>query len=31
MIARTFPLLEAQAALGLLASGGVEGKIVLEG
>ncbi len=30
MIARTFPLLEARDALGLLASGSVEGKIVLQ-
>ena len=30
-IVKTFPLLEARAALELLASGGVEGKIVLEG
>ncbi|HXK11018.1 MAG TPA: zinc-binding dehydrogenase [Vicinamibacteria bacterium] len=31
LIARRFPLLEARAALELLATGGVEGKIVLEG
>lgn len=31
LIARRFPLLEARAALELLAKGGVEGKIVLEG
>jgi NADPH:quinone reductase-like Zn-dependent oxidoreductase len=31
MITRTFPLLEAQSALRLLATGSVEGKIVLEG
>jgi NADPH:quinone reductase len=31
MIAKTFPLLEAQSALGFLATGTVEGKIVLEG
>ena len=30
MVARTFPLLEARAALEALAAGGVEGKIVLE-
>jgi NADPH2:quinone reductase len=30
MVARTFPLLEARAALEALAGGGVEGKIVLE-
>jgi NADPH:quinone reductase-like Zn-dependent oxidoreductase len=31
MIARTFPLLEARGALGFLAGGAVEGKVVLEG
>jgi NADPH:quinone reductase-like Zn-dependent oxidoreductase len=31
MIARTFPLLDARDALALLATGGVEGKVVLEG
>jgi NADPH:quinone reductase-like Zn-dependent oxidoreductase len=30
VIARTFPLLEARSALELLATGTVEGKIVLE-
>jgi hypothetical protein len=31
MIAKTFPLLDARDALGVLAAGAVEGKIVLEG
>ena len=31
IIARTFPLLDARDALALLATGGVEGKVVLEG
>jgi NADPH2:quinone reductase len=31
LIARRFPLLEARAAVELLAKGGVEGKIILEG
>jgi hypothetical protein len=31
MIAKTFPLLDARSALGFLATGAVEGKVVLGG